>query len=276
MKRSSPRSRSFTQWTELPRVQLFEFNDAPWAPAALRETLVEALSRTLRWGRMLDGLVSPLARCLDAAGTEKILDLCSGAGGPADVLCEAMVARGHRDVSFLMSDLFPAVTQWEPLCSKNPRLSFVPEPVDATRIPPELADGRVRVIINALHHFPPPIAREVLRGACEGAPAVFIAEGLVRNPLSFAAMGPMGLLALMATPALARDRKLARAALTWLSPVALGASIWDGTVSSLRTYRPEELREMTADLKGWTWTAGEYAHSGGLGAGNWFCGTRTR
>lgn len=259
----------------LPRLQLFEFNDAPWAPAVLRETLVDALSRTLRWGKMLDGLVSPLARCLDQAGTDKVLDLCSGAGGPADVLCDAMVQRGH-DVDFLMSDLYPAVPEWEPLCAANRRLSFVAEPVDATRIPPHFGEGRVRVIINALHHFPPDVAREVLRGACENAPGVFIAEGLVRNPLSFAAMGPVGILALMATPALAKDKNLARAAITWMSPVALGASIWDGTVSSMRTYLPDELREMTAELPGWTWTSGEYTHSRGLGSGNWFSGTRAR
>ena len=29
------------------------------------------------------------------------------------------------------------------------------EPVDATRIPPALAHGRARMVINALHHFPP-------------------------------------------------------------------------------------------------------------------------
>ncbi len=257
----------------MPRLQLFEFNDAAWAPAALRETLVEALSRTLRWGQMLDGLVAPLARCLKSAGTGKILDLCSGAGGPADVLCSAMVKRGH-DVNFLMSDLFPAITQWEELITENSRLSFVREPVDATQIPEALGKGRVRVIINALHHFPPNVAREVLRGACQDAPGVFIAEGLVRNPLSFAAMAPVGLLALLATPALAYDKRLARAALTWLSPIALAASIWDGTVSSMRTYLPEELREMTDGLEGWTWTSGEYSHSRGLGAGSWFSGTR--
>lgn len=259
----------------LPRLQLFEFNDAPWAPAVLRETLVEALSRTLRWGHMLEGLVDPLARCLERAGTAKVLDLCSGAGGPAEVLCAAMVGRGH-DVDFLMSDLYPAVSQWELLCARNERLSFVPKPVDATRIPEQFGAGRVRVIINALHHFPPAVAREVLRGACEGAPAVFIAEGLVRNPLSFAAMAPVGLAALYSSPLLANDQRLARAALTWLSPIALAASIWDGTVSSLRSYLPSELMEMTEDLKGWSWTAGQYAHSRGLGAGSWYCGTRIR
>lgn len=258
----------------MPRLQLFEFNDAPWAPVALRETIVEALSNTLRWGHMLDGLVAPLARCLQSAGTTKILDLCSGAGAPADVLCTAMVKRSH-DVNFLMSDLFPATDKWEQLTAANRRLSFVREPVDATRIPSELGKGRVRVIINALHHFPPNVAREVLRGACHDAPGVFIAEGLVRNPLSFAAMAPVGLLALLATPALANDKLLQRAALTWFSPIALAAAVWDGTVSSMRTYLPEELREMTWDLDGWTWTSGEYSHSRGLGRGNWFSGARS-
>lgn len=259
----------------LPRLQLFEFNDAPWAPAVLRETLVESLSRTLRWGHMLDGLVAPLARCLQQAGTSKVLDLCSGAGAPADVLCTAMVRRSH-DVYFLMSDLYPAIAEWEALRVANKRLSFVPEPLDATRIPPELGAGRVRLIVNALHHFPPHVAREVLRGACENAPGLFIAEGLVRNPLSFAAMAPVGLLALLSSPVLAKDKLLARAAMTWLSPIALAASVWDGTVSSMRTYLPEELREMTSGIEGWTWTSGEYGHSRGLGSGSWFSGTRNR
>lgn len=260
----------------LPRFQLFEFNDASWAPPVLRSTLVEALSRAIRWGGLLDGVVEPLARCLRDAGTSKVLDLCSGAGGPASVLSAEMAKRGH-DVHFLMSDLFPAVPDWEALSAENPaRLGFVRESVDATAIPKALGEGRVRVCVNALHHFPPPLAREVLLGMCRDAPGVFIAEGLVRNPLSFAAMAPVGLAALLATPVLSKDHHLARAALTWLSPVAVGVSAWDGTVSSMRTYLPDELRVMVAELDGWTWTSGRYAHSAGLGTGSWFSGVRAR
>lgn len=258
----------------LPRLQLFEFNDAPWAPAVLRDTLIEALSRALRWGHLLDGLVEPLSRCLTEAGTSQVLDLCAGAGGPGAVLAEAMARRGH-DAHFLLSDLFPHPAEWAALCAAQPgRLAYVPEPLDATRIPPEVGAGRVRVIINALHHFPPALAREVLRGACAGAPAVFIAEGLVRNPLSFAAMAPAGLAALYATPLLAGDRRLARALWTWLTPAALLVSAWDGTVSALRCYLPEELEAMVADLDGFTWTRGEFTHSGGLGRGSWLSGVR--
>ena len=260
----------------LPRLQLFEFNDAPWAPAVLRSTLVEALSRAIRWGGLVEGLVDPLARCLEAAGTSQVLDLCAGSGGPAAVLSAAMAKRGH-DVHFLMSDLYPAVLDWDALCARAPgRLGFVPTPVDATAIPPEVGAGRVRVVINALHHFPPPVAREVLRGLCRDAPGVFIAEGLVRSPLAFAAMGPVGLASLLSTPLLAHDHRLARAALTWLSPIALAASVWDGTVSSMRAYLPGELRQMVAGLEEWTWTSGEYRHSGGFGAGSWFSGTKAR
>ena len=237
----------------------------------LRDTLVEALSRAIRWGGLMDGLVAPLARCLEAAGTSKVLDLCAGAGGPAAILSDAMAKRGH-DVHFLMSDLFPQLAQWEALRSE--RLDFVREPVDATNISPSLGEGRVRVIINALHHFAPSLARQALRGACENAPGVFIAEGLVRNPLSFAAMAPVGLAALMATPVLAKDRHVSRALISWLSPVALAAAAWDGTVSSMRSYEPSELQEMVEGLEGWTWTSGQYAHSRGFGTGSWFSGTR--
>ena len=158
----------------LPRLQLFEFNDAPWAPQLLKETVVEALSRTIRWGHLMDGLVEPLARCLEAAGTATVLDLCAGAGGPAAVLSEAMARLGHR-AHFVMTDLFPRVPAWQALCAQAPdRLSFVPEPVDATQLSPALAEGRVAVIANALHHFPPALARRVLRGACERARGLFV------------------------------------------------------------------------------------------------------
>jgi len=257
----------------LPRLQLFEFNDSPWAPKVLRDTVVEALSRSLRWGRMLDGLVEPFEAFLAACGTHEVLDLCAGAGGPAQVLAEAMSRRG-RQARFLLTDLFPQVPAWEALRAELPgRLDFVPLPVDATAIPADLGAGRARVIINALHHFPPALARRVLRGACEDAPGVFVAEGLVRNPLRFAAFLPVGLPALLAAPVLAKDRRLARALLSWATPVALAVSAWDGAVSTLRIYEPAELRSMVADLPGWTWRHGTYAYAG-VGRGTWFYGVR--
>ena len=70
----------------LPRLQLFEFNDLPWMPAAVRDTVVESLSRTLAWGGILEGLVGPFEAFLARAGAREVLEIGSGGGGPAIIL----------------------------------------------------------------------------------------------------------------------------------------------------------------------------------------------
>ena len=89
---------------ELPRVQGFEFNDSERAPGFVRETIVESLSRTLRWGRMLSELVRPFRRFLAASGASEVLDLCAGAAGPATILASEMRRAGDTPPRFLLTD----------------------------------------------------------------------------------------------------------------------------------------------------------------------------
>lgn len=261
----------------LPRLQLFEFNDSAWAPRALRETIVESLSRSLRWGHVLEGLVAPFAEFLEASGTREVLDLCAGAGGPAEILADEMARAGRPPPRFLLSDLHPNVPAWERLRTRHPGvLDFAPEPVDATNVPPALARGRGRLIINALHHFPPELARGVLRDAGRDSPGLFVAEGLVRSPLRFAAFVGPGVPALLLNPLLTERDHLQKALLTWASPLALAASLWDGTVSTLRIYAPDELRALVSGWGDtWDWRSGEFRY-GALGRGTWFWGVPRR
>ena len=208
-----------------------------------------------------------------------MLDLCAGAGGPAAILLDELQRSGRRAPRFLLTDLHPNVAAWAALRERYPdHLDFEPTSVDATRIPVALQGAhRPRVIINALHHFRPELAASILRGACEGSPGVFVAEGFAeRNPLRFAAFVPAGMPSLWATPLLAHRDRLAKLAWTWLTPVALAASLWDGVVSTLRTYSEAELREMVAPLgDAFTWEYGTYEFSPG-GRGSYFFGTRRR
>ncbi|NUO47935.1 MAG: hypothetical protein HOV80_03665 [Polyangiaceae bacterium] len=262
----------------LPRVQAFEVNDHPRAPAVLRDTIVESLSRTLRWGKILSGLVEPFGRFLDRAKATEVLDLGSGAGGPAAVLSTALAERG-RDVRFLLTDLFPHTEVWERLKEQHPRsLDYVPEPVDATAIPPPIAAGRARAILNVLHHFPPDLARAVITSAIRDRAPLFIAEGFERTPLGFLPFAPAGLPAIALSPILSQERRLARALLAWATPVLLISSLWDGFVSTLRVYTEEELRAMTEGVPGadaYEWTYGTYRFPFG-GRGYYFMGTIER
>jgi hypothetical protein len=257
----------------LPRAHLFEWNDLPWAPEPLRDTIVESLSRTLRWGRMLRGLVGPFRAFLAEAGAAEVLDLCAGAAGPARILAEEIRRAGAEPPRFLLTDLFPRTEEWESARAEHPGvLDFEPSPVDATRIPGPLAEGRARMIVNAFHHFPPELARAILADAVRGSAGIFISEMFGRNPLGFLPIALTGLVALAANPLLTRRARLQKALLTWATPVALAVSAWDGVVSTLRVYTEADLREMVAPLgDGFRWEHGTYAVQP-FGRGTYFYG----
>src|SRR5687768_8834201 len=131
----------------LPRAHLFEFNDSSWAPAPLRDTIIEALSRALDWGRMLRGLVAPFEAFVAAAGAKEILDVGAGAGGPARILASEIARAGRTPPRFILTDLKPQIEAWEAAHARFPGvIDFEREPVDATRIPPAMARGRARTI----------------------------------------------------------------------------------------------------------------------------------
>ncbi|MCC6523931.1 MAG: hypothetical protein IT373_14830 [Polyangiaceae bacterium] len=244
----------------LPRIQAFELNDLASAPTALREGVVETLSRALRWGRMTSGLVARFEDFLAASGATEVLDLCAGAAGPAAILAAEIARRGARPPRFWLTDLFPRREAWEEARRAHPdSIDFVPDPVDATAIAPELAAGRARVIINAFHHFPPELARAIVADAARSSRGLFIAEAFERNPLAFANFAPAGLAALLANPLLAHRQRLAKALLTWATPIMLAAGVWDGLVSTLRVYTESELHDMAAEAApGWRFTYGTY------------------
>jgi len=259
----------------LPRVHAFEVNDTAAAPAALRETIVETLSRALAWGRMLRGLVDPFRDFLAAAGSDDVLDLCAGAGGPAAIL-RAELARSGAAPTFTLTDLFPRPDAWAPLVADaGGELATVDHPVDATRIPAELGAGRVRTVINAFHHFPPALAAAIVADAVRSSRGLFISESFERNPLGFAAFAPTGLAALVANPLLARKDRLVKALLTWATPIALLAGTWDGLVSTLRVYTEDDLRAMADAAPGFRWTYGTYEMPFG-GRGVYFWGVPAR
>jgi len=254
----------------LPRLRLFEFNDAAWAPPALRGLTVDSLGLTLERGRLMDGLVTPFAEFLAAAGSSEVLDLCSGAGGPVRILSQALRARGVA-ARFTLTDLHPRVVAWERLAEALPdRIRHVAEPVDATAVAAELGRGKARVIINALHHFPPAIVRGIFADAARAGTGIFISESFERNPLLAVDFIAAGVPAVFTSPLRGDDRWL-KALLVWATPIAALSSLWDTVVSTLRVYDEAELRSLVADLPQLEWRWGTYP-VGRFGRGTWFSG----
>ena len=174
----------------------------------------------------------------------------------------------------ILTDLSPRIRLWDSLCAARPdELTFIPRSVDATAVPEEFGRGRPRLILNAFHHFSPPLARAVLTDAHRHASGIFIAENFGRNPLGTLPCGIYGMPAAFANPVLTSQRRLVKALLTYLVPAIPLAVTWDGLVSSLRVYTREELLEMTRDLQGFEWHDGVF-HYSPMGRGRFFYGVR--
>jgi len=261
----------------LPRVHLFEFNDRDWVPASLRDTIIETLSRSLDWGGFLRPLAPVIDDFLSAAGTREVLELCTGAAGPALILTEEAERIGIRAPRFLMTDLFPRVPVWTLARARHPEsIDFIAEPVDATRIPASISDGRARVMVNAFHHFRPELAGAILRDAVESQAPIFISESFERDPRGAFPLIPIGIPSLLATPLLSQRDRLAKAAWTWLTPIALAAGTWDALVSTLRIYSQRDLLELVSPFgRSYEWTYGTYDYPFG-GRGCYFQGVPSK
>src|SRR5207237_8933291 len=72
------------------RRQLFELHDLPWCPPSLRDALTDFLAFSLNLARMYDPAGPLLRRAIARTGARRVVDLCSGAGGPWSRLAAAV------------------------------------------------------------------------------------------------------------------------------------------------------------------------------------------
>ncbi len=218
------------------RMQLFEFEDQSWLPGWVRDALTDHLTQIFTAPAVAplhDVLAERLADLLEHDGTDRVLDLCSGAGGPLPAVLPLVEERLERPIAVTLTDRYPhhgiGVVD-------GGRLRLEREPVDARSVPPEL-EG-VRTLFNAIHHFRPTEVAHILRSATLGDRSILVAEPFERR---------LGLAARLAVGGFrdgwrrARGHRAARhrvVALHVVLPVVLG---WDGAASVLRGYRAQEL-----------------------------------
>jgi hypothetical protein len=232
------------------RWHLFEFSDQRWFPRILRDAETAYLSTTYRMLPVLpQRWAERISTVLHAGVPAEILDLCSGAGGPLPLIIEELEKRGYQ-VRVSLTELYP-----NPKPASHPSLGWVTEPVNATRVSPQLSG--VRTMFSAFHHFPPDAARTILREAFEHRRAICIFEAGSGTLLGVVSMIGVPLAVLILMP-FARPFRWAYLLFTYLIPLTPLIVLWDGIVSMLRIYSPEQMKELTADLQApdYTWEIG--------------------
>ncbi|PCC71830.1 hypothetical protein SAMN02745121_03182 [Nannocystis exedens] len=236
------------------RRHLFEIEDQPWLPQPIRDGVTGYLNYIGNLdARPYQGFCDALAAALRTTGERELLDLCSGSAGPLPTLI-AELDRRDVPVRVRLTDLFPNAEAMAAAASTVPgRIFHETRPVDATAVPAELAG--FRLLCNAFHHFRPAQARAILADAVAQRRGIALFEGVGRYPASIATCMVTSL-GVLATSLLMRPVRWSRLALTWVVPAIPLVATWDGVVSCLRVYSPDELRELLATVPGaedYTW-----------------------
>lgn len=228
------------------RHQLVEIEDLPWCPRLVREGATDWLAFMANASGIFSAAVPKIRAAMEATGTCRVLDLCSGGGGPWLTLHAELERSGPVDL--VLSDLYPNMEAWDAIRARSGgRLRMHSSPVDAADVPPAL-EG-VRTMFNAFHHFPPERARAILADAVSKRQAIAIFEGASSRAVAPVAM-PIQIPAIALLTPFVRPFRWSRLALTYLVPLIPLLVLFDGTMSFLRLYNEEERRELVSGVPG--------------------------
>jgi hypothetical protein len=241
------------------RIHLFELEDQPWFPALLRNYMTDLLQFQLETFRVYAPAVPLLRQALEVTCQRRIVDLCSGGGGPIRSV-QAQLAREGLTVPVTLSDLFPNTDAFRRVArdAAGP-VSFREEPVDATRVPEDLQG--FRTMFSCLHHFRPEAVRAILVDAVRCRTGIGIFDLVERSARGVLSVFPSPLAAFAMTPLL-RPFRWSRIALTYGVPVVPLGFLVDGVMSHLRAYPLPELRELVAsvDAPDYHWEVASIEH----------------
>ena len=107
----------------------------------------------------------------------------------------------------------------------------------------------MRTLFLSFHHFNPDNAKQILQNAIDTNSAIAIFEAQERSIPSNIAMIFSPLSLLLTTPFI-RPFKIGRIIFTYFIPIVPIFVLWDGLVSSLRTYSVKEMNELVKNLEG--------------------------
>lgn len=234
----------------MKRWHLFEFEDQNWFPQYLHDFITDMLQYHITTLELYMPAIHKVIKLLQVTNSNRIVDLCSGGGGTFLPFQEILEKQGYS-VSITLSDKYPNIEAFQKIHQlSNQRINFYPESVDVTNVPEELKG--IRTLFTAFHHFQPKIAQKILQDAVIKKTAIGIFEFTERKFSRVLDMLQVGLKVFFDTQYI-RPFKWSRLFWTYIIPIVPFIYCWDGTVSQLRTYSVEELRNMVSEINSETY-----------------------
>lgn len=237
--------------SNLKRIHLFEIEDQSWFPNVIRDCMTKTLNVLHSMVETNKSLPDLLARVIKETNSNKIIDLCSGGGGPMVEAMDILKSKhGLGNITLEMTDLYPHKQVANHINRNNDsNITYLTQSIDATNIPH--SKKGLRTMICSFHHMRPTIARQILRNTQDAKQPILIYEisdnshpiwlTLVSMPLTF-------LLCLLITFKV-RPMTWQQVIFTYLIPIIPICFAWDGAISNVRTYTLEDVKILLSELQ---------------------------
>src|ERR1700730_1168393 len=237
--------------------RFFEFHDQQWFPKSLRDGVTDALQFILSLSGIYRPIVPLLNKAVEASGAARIVDLCSGGGGPWLWLYRLLRVSVGRRIEICLTDKYPNIEAFENARRRTyGKITFYPGSVDTASLPRELSG--FRTLFTSFHHFAPDEAVGILQNAVDDGQGIGVFEAAKRDPLTILLTVLMPLAGFLTAP-FARPFRMSRIFWTCFIPVIPFVLFFDGVVSCLRAYSQKELSLLATQVKApnYVWQVGE-------------------
>ncbi|MBN9657337.1 MAG: hypothetical protein J0H49_04115 [Acidobacteria bacterium] len=240
----------------LSRSDLFEIHDSSWFPAHLRNLVTDALQAVWEVTNAYRPIAPLLRDAMAAAGTTRVLDLCSGAGGPWIQLARHVSRVLHYPVTVCLTDKHPNPEAFaRAALHSESQIRSHPSPVYATCVPVGLRG--FRTIFSSAHHLGVEELNKVVANALECRTGIAIFEACQREWRAILSVVCVPFLGLLATPWI-RPFRWSRLFWTYFVPVVPFVLLFDGWMSCLRSYSQADYLALVAAHagSGYRWQVG--------------------
>lgn len=243
----------------MKRIHLFEFEDQRWFPDWIRRCMTRLILVVHRIIGSEDDLADLLGKTLRATGHQRIIDLCSGSGGPMPGLVQRLRQEdGLKDVTATLTDLYPNRQAAEDLNGASGPVKYRMTSTNATQLGAE--EPGLRTMICSFHHMPPEVAKGILASAQQSKQpfCLFeISDNSTPKALWWVAI-PINILTCLLITPFVRPLTWQQLVFTYLIPIIPVFFAWDGAASNPRTYTLADLDVLLSDLPqdGYTWKKG--------------------
>lgn len=249
------------------RVQLFEFEDLSWFPDVIRTGGTDFLRYFLLTTELYKPVVSLINETLTNINETNIVDLCSGGGGYIEQVHKDINNISEHTISITLTDKFPNIQAYEFLKNKTRGgINYEPVSIDAAHVPKDLKG--FRTMFSAVHHFQPEQVKHILQDAVANGAGIGFFDGGEKSIFAILGLLIIHPIAFLIFTPFFKPFKISRLFFTYILPLIPIYTVWDGVVSILRMYEPQELQQIAESLQteNYIWISGKTKNRFGIRA----------